>query len=179
MIVHFRSLTRSLVVLSLLSITAGVVYYVEPTEPCAHHSSCPSNVTCHTMDHYASNSSHYFSSDHINVTLFFMCGVHNCTPQVDVGDLQIFAMIGTAERQHVTITDNQAHFKGGAIYQSLGGYLSIDSHSILTFRNNSASQGGVLYLPRSATVNVGIDSIVLFANNSALDYRGVVYASVQ
>ena len=86
------------------SSAAGVVYYVEPTEPCAHNSSsCPSNETCHTMDHYASNSSHYFSSDHINVTLYFMCGVHNFIQQVNVSDLYSFAMIGTAERQRITL----------------------------------------------------------------------------
>ena len=32
-----------------------------------------------------------------------MCGVHKCAKQVDISDLQLFAMIGTAERQHVTI----------------------------------------------------------------------------
>jgi predicted outer membrane repeat protein len=55
------------------------------------------------MDHYASNSSHYFSPDHINVTLYFMCGVHNCTHYVDISNLQKFDMIGRAGRQHVTI----------------------------------------------------------------------------
>ena len=32
-----------------------------------------------------------------------MCGVHNCTKHVDVRDLQSFAMIGIAGRQHVTV----------------------------------------------------------------------------
>ena len=84
---------------------AGVVYYVKPTEPCAHNSSCPSNETCHTMDHYASNSSHYFSPDHINVTLYFTCGVHNCTncKPLEVYDLQSFSMIGQAGRRYMTI----------------------------------------------------------------------------
>ena len=86
-----------------LPTTAGVVYYVKPTQPCAHNSSCPSNETCHTMDHYAKNSNHYFSPGNINVTLHFMCGVHNCTKHVDIHDLQSFAMIGTAGRQNVTI----------------------------------------------------------------------------
>ena len=96
-------LTRLLAVLSLLSTTVGVVYYVKPTEPCVHNSSCPSDETCHTMDYYASNSSHYFSPDLINVTLYFTCGVHNCTQHLDINDLQTFAMIGTAGRQHVII----------------------------------------------------------------------------
>ena len=96
-------LPHLLAALSLLSTAAGVVYYVKSTETSAHNSSCPSNNTCHTMDHYASNSSHYFSPDHINVTLYFMSGIHNCTKHLDVTDLQTFAMIGTAEREYVTI----------------------------------------------------------------------------
>ena len=95
-------LIRLLAVLNLPT-TAGVVYYVKPTEPCAHNSSCPSNETCHTMDHYASNSSYYFSPDLINVTLYFMCGVHNCTQHMDISDLERFIMIGTLGRNHVTI----------------------------------------------------------------------------
>ena len=91
-----------LAVLSLLSPTAGVVYFVKPTEPCTHSSGCPSNETCHTMDHYASNSSHYFSPDHINVTLFFMPGVHNCTKHLDISGLQTFTMIGRV-KEHVEI----------------------------------------------------------------------------
>ena len=95
-------LIRLLAVLNLPT-TAGVVYYVKPTEPCAHNSSCPSNETCHTMDHYASNSSYYFSPDLINVTLYFMCGVHNCTQHMDISDLERFIMISTLGRNHVTI----------------------------------------------------------------------------
>ena len=83
--------------------STGVVYYVKPTEPCAHNSSFPSGEECQTMDHYASNSSHYFSSDHINVTLYFLCGVHNCTERMDIRDLQTFVMKGTAGRHGVVI----------------------------------------------------------------------------
>ena len=96
-------LFRLLAVISLLSTIAGVIYYVKPTKPCVHDSSCPSNETCHTMDHYASKSSQYFSPDHINVTLYFMCGVHNCTQQMNISDLQTFAIIGTAGREYVMI----------------------------------------------------------------------------
>ena len=101
----FCFLPQLLVVLDLVSLTISMVYYVKPTEPCAHNSSCPSNETCHTMDHYASNSSHYFSLDHINVTLYFMCGVHNCSryQYVTVHDLQVFAMEGLAGRKNVVI----------------------------------------------------------------------------
>ena len=82
---------------------AGVVYYVTPTEACSHDISCPSGEICHTMDYYTRNSSQFFSPHHINITLYFMCGVHNCTKHVDIHDLQAFAMIGTAERQDIII----------------------------------------------------------------------------
>ena len=91
----------------LLTTAAGVVYYVKPTEPCAHNSSCPSNETCHTMDHYASNSSHYFSPDHVNITLYFMCGVHKMGKHLEVHGLQSFIMIGTAGKQSVIINQGQ------------------------------------------------------------------------
>ena len=87
--------------------------------------------------------------------------------------------INISDHSVVDFTDNLAHLQGGAIYKSFVGYLSIDSHSLLTFSNNSASQGGALYLPASATVSVGNESVVLFANNSALDRGGAVYANVQ
>ena len=87
-----------------LPITDGVIYCVKPTEPCTHNSSCSSSETCHTMDHYASNSSYYFSPDHINVTLYFMHGVHNCTKYINVHDLHLFTMTGgAAGRDHVMI----------------------------------------------------------------------------
>ncbi len=102
-------LTLLLIVLShiiILTLTAahGVVYYVKPTEPCAHNSSsCPSNETCHTMDHYASNSSYYFSPDQNNVTLYFMYAVHNCTQSLHIIDLERFIMVSTSGENDVTI----------------------------------------------------------------------------
>ena len=88
-----------------LPTASGVVYYVLPTKPCPYNNSCPSGETCHTIDHYVSNSSHFFSQDHINVILYFMCGVHNCTKHMDICDLHTFAMIGAAAgRENVTIT---------------------------------------------------------------------------
>ena len=49
--------------------------------------------------------SHYFSPDHINVTLYFTRGVHNCSryQYVTVHDLQVFAMEGLAGRKIVVI----------------------------------------------------------------------------
>ena len=126
MLFHF--LLCLLAVLSFLLTAAGMIYYVKPTEPCAHNSSCLSNETCHTMDHYASNSSHYFSPDQIDITLYFMCGVHNCTRHLVISDLQTFAMIGRAGRQHVII-NMQASIEAEMSSQD------IDRPHLYTFRN--------------------------------------------
>lgn len=63
----------------------------------------------------------------------------------------------------LNFTDNIAHFQGGAIHQALGGGISVASHSVIRFINNSANQGGALYLSESATLKVGNDSVVIFA----------------
>ena len=55
------------------------------------------------MDGYAINGSHYFSPDHINVTLYFLCGVHDCTKRINVRDIQTYVMKGTAGRHSVVI----------------------------------------------------------------------------
>ena len=87
----------------------GVVYYVSPTEPlssCPGDSSCQPGQLCHTMDHLAEHSSEFFSSDHINITLIFMCGVHNYTKDltVTVLNLYLFVMKGaTGSRENVII----------------------------------------------------------------------------
>ena len=88
---------------SHLPATAEVVYYVLPSYVCFHNNGCPSGETCYTMDYYASKSSYFFSPDYVNVTLYFICGIHNCTNHIDIHDLQTFAMIGTAGRKDVTI----------------------------------------------------------------------------
>ena len=93
-----------LMISQCLPTVADVVYYVKPTERlCVHNNSCPSNETCHTMDHFASKSTYYFSPELVNVALYFLCGVHNCTKHIDVHDLQSFAIVGTAERHQVII----------------------------------------------------------------------------
>ena len=87
-----------------------VVYYVSPTEPlssCPGNSGCPPGQLCHTMDYLAEHSSEFFSSDHINVTLIFMCGVHNYTKGLVVQNLHSFVMKGAAESKGNVITDHQ------------------------------------------------------------------------
>ena len=103
----------SIVIVGLISILAeteeGVVYYVSPTEPlssCAGNtSSCPSGQLCHTMDYLVENK--FFSPDHINVTLIFMCGVHNYTKNLTVQNLHSFVMKGAAESKENVIIDHQ------------------------------------------------------------------------
>ena len=87
-----------------------VVYYVSPTEPlssCPGNSSCPPGQLCHTMDYLANHSSEFFSPDHVNVTLTFMCGVHNYTKHLVVQNLHSFVMKGAAESRENVIIDHQ------------------------------------------------------------------------
>ena len=91
------------------------VYYVSPTEPlssCPGNSSCPPGQLCHTMDYLAEQSSEFFSPDHVNVTLIFMCGVHNYsnTKDLTVQKLHSFIMKGAAESRENVIVDH--HFFG-------------------------------------------------------------------
>ena len=105
----------SILVVGLISILAeteeGVVYYVSPTEPlssCAGNtSSCPPGQLCHTMDYLVENCSRFFSPDHVNVTLIFMCGVHNYTKDLTVQNLHSFVMKGAAESKENVIIDHQ------------------------------------------------------------------------
>ena len=106
----------SILIVGLISITLacktkeGVVYYVSPTEPlssCPGNSSCPPGQLCHTMDYLVEHSSKFFSSDHINVTLIFMCGVHNYTKDLTVQNLHSFIMKGAAESKENVIIDHQ------------------------------------------------------------------------
>ena len=85
---------------------SGVVYYVKPTTSCPHSDThCPSGETCLKLDNYINESNYYFSPDKVNITLYFMCGVHNQTSEklIDIHDLQTFAMLGVAANETVTI----------------------------------------------------------------------------
>ena len=107
--------------ISLLSITAGVVYYVKSTETCAHNSSCRSNETCQTIDHYASNSSRYFSPGPYQChTLLHMSMESTAALKklLTVHDLQTFTMIGLAGRQLVSLTRLSLERESGNCGQS-------------------------------------------------------------
>ena len=82
---------------------------------------------------------------------------------------------------HLTMIDNVAMEKGGAIYAS-GSTLKITAwiqQTLLTIRNNSAKNGGGLYLETSAKIIIvkysdSYSNLVNFTGNSA-DYGGAVF----
>ena len=91
-------------------LTESTVYHVKPVKhlsSCPGNSSCPPGQLCHTMDYLAEHSSEFFSSDHVNVTLIFMCGVHNYTKDLTVQNLHLFVMKGAAESKENVIIDHQ------------------------------------------------------------------------
>ena len=98
--------TTGLICISLSKVVK-VVYYVSPTEQlssCHGNSSCPPGQVCYTMDYLAENSQKFFSSDHVNVTQVFMCGVHNLTKNFTVLNLHSFVMEGeTGTKENVII----------------------------------------------------------------------------
>ena len=96
------------VVTTRLSKVEGVVYYVSPTEQlgsCRGNSSCPPGQVCYTMDDLAESSYMFFSSDHINITLVFMCGIHNLTKNLTIQTLHSFVMKGETETKEKLIID--------------------------------------------------------------------------
>ena len=104
----------SILIVELISILAkteeGVVYLVHPTEPlnsCPGNSSCPPGQLCHTMDYLVEHSDEFFSPDHINVILIFMCGVHNYTKDLTVQNLHAFVMKGASESKENVIINLQ------------------------------------------------------------------------
>ena len=106
----------SILIVGLISILveteegARVIYYVSPTEPlssCPGNSSCPPGQLCHTINYLVEHGSKLFSPDHINVTLIFMCGIHNYTKDLTVQNLHSFVMKGAAESKENVIIDHQ------------------------------------------------------------------------
>ena len=80
-----------------IRLSEGKVYYIKPVKYHSSrpgNSSCPSGQLCYTMDYLADHSSEFFSPDHVNVTLIFMCGVHNYTKDLVVQNFHSFVMKG-------------------------------------------------------------------------------------
>ena len=89
-----------------LSSAEGVVYCVTPTIACPHdNSNCSTHEISHTLEYYVNNSGQFFSPDKVDITLYFMCGVHNQTSNkhTDIHDLQTFTMASATGKKDVTI----------------------------------------------------------------------------
>ena len=88
----------------------GVVYFVHPTKLlsfCPGNGSCPPGQICHTLDGLVEHSSKFFSSEYVNVTLVFMCGIHNYTKDLTVQNLYSFVMKGTADSKENLVINHQ------------------------------------------------------------------------
>ena len=112
-----------------------VVYHVSPTEPlssCPGNSSCPPGQFCHTMDYLAEHSSEFFSPDHVNVTLIFMCGVHNYTKDLTVQNLHSFVMKGAAESRENVIIDHQFGMEDGKTWCTVIRFFNVSFVKITT-----------------------------------------------
>ena len=103
------SILISILVLQYVQMSEGsAVYYVLPTEPLsscqiATNITCPPNQVCHTMDYLAENRNDFFSPDYYNITLIFMCGVHNHTQDLHVQNHYSFIMKGETGAKKNTI----------------------------------------------------------------------------
>ena len=112
-----------------------VVYYVSPTETlssCPGNSSCPPGQLCHTMDYLADHSSEFFSPDHVNVTLIFMCGVHNYTKNLTIQNLHSFVMKGAAESRENVIIDHQFGMEDGKTWCTVIQFFNVSFVNITT-----------------------------------------------
>ena len=113
--------------------TKGKVYYVLPYPE--NMSSCQHGQLCHTMDYLAEHSDEFFSSDHVNVTLIFMRGIHNYTKDMTLQNLHSFVMKGATESRENVILDHH-QFGNVTNYCTLIQFVNITSVNItnLTMR---------------------------------------------
>ena len=113
--------------------TKGKVYYVLPYPE--NMSSCQHGQLCHTLDYLAEHSDEFFSSDHVNVTLIFMRGIHNYTKKMTLQNLQSLVMKGATESREKVILDHH-QIDNGTNYCTLIQFVNITSVNItnLTMR---------------------------------------------
>ena len=66
-----------------IGLTKGKIVHVKPVKliSCPGNNSCPPDQLCHTMDYLVEHGSELV---HVNITLIFMCGVHNYTKELTV-----------------------------------------------------------------------------------------------
>ena len=118
----------------------------------------------------------YFGQLSVAVSVFFV-GNNSALNYAGGSIFMVSSKLYIIKNSEVNFIGNTAHLQGGAIHQALGGYISVASHSVIRFINNSANQGGALCLSESPTLYVGNNSVVMFANNLASDHGGAVHAN--
>ena len=128
----------SVTIVSLMCILAkGVIYYVSPTlSSCPGSSSCPPGQHCYTIDYLVEHSSELFSPDHVNVTLIFMCGVHNNTKDLTVQHLRSFVMKEAPDSSEGAVIDHLSVSQIGKPYCAAIYFLNVSIVNItnLTMR---------------------------------------------
>ena len=104
----------SIVIISLHRIHTetkmSIVYYVSPTEPlssCPGSSRCQPHQHCHTFDYFVKNSRQFFSKNYTDITLVFMCGIHNHTASLTIRNVNAFIMKGTEKSNENILINHQ------------------------------------------------------------------------
>ena len=118
-------------------VTEGTVYHVKPVKPLISrpgNSSCPPGQLCHTLDYLANHSSEFFSSDHVNITLIFMCGVHYYTKDLTVQNLHSFVMKGAAESRENVIIDHQFDMEDDKTWCTVIQFFNVNFMNITTLK---------------------------------------------
>ena len=85
-----------------------VTYYVLPTDPlpmvCNNNNSCLLGEICQTLNDYAKHSSHFFALNTMsNITLYFMCGLHEYTEQLSILNISTLIMQGMSAARNTII----------------------------------------------------------------------------
>ena len=141
----------------------GAYYFIRPTEPlssCTRNSSCPPGELCHTMNYLVEHSSKFFSPDHVNVTLIFMCGIHNYTKGLTVQNFKSFVMKGAADSRENVIIDHQ-----------FGEQLGTPNCTIIQFFNVSFVNITTLTL-KCPAINLE-DAFIMVKSSDLYGYTGI------
>ena len=115
-----------------ITLSGYETYYVKPTEPygslsCPKNDSCPPGLQCHKMDYYAKNSGVFFSPNKQGITLYFMCGVHNCTESLSVHNLSSLSIVGTSSAKVIV---NMPKSFSGSMHTAENFYTFLYIHSM-------------------------------------------------
>ena len=135
----------------------------------AGNSSCLPGQLCHTMDYLAKHSSEFFfSPDHINVTLIYMCGVHNYTKSFTVQNLHSFVMKGTAKSREIAIIDYQFTTQFGKLHCTIIQFFNVSFVNITNLTMKcpaiNLNQSNIIVKSSSLYGYPGIEESLSFIN---------------